>query len=117
MEIRPGAVREARLEAGLSLADVADGQLTRAAIHLIEAGRSRPSMPTLELISRQTGKPINFFLAGDGARPAQNPAFAGAIAESGDRPAAAVGRARYRPLDAGLYESLSGAGPHPATPP
>lgn len=82
MEIRPGAVREARLEAGLSLADVADGQLTRAAIHLIEAGRSRPSMPTLELIARQTGKPINFFLAGDGVRSAQNPAFAGAIAEA-----------------------------------
>src|SRR5437660_16239 len=39
-------------------------------------------MPTLELIARQTGKPINFFLAGDGARSAQNPAFAGAIAEA-----------------------------------
>jgi len=63
VDIRPGAVREARDEAGLSLAGVADGQLTRAAIHLIETGRSRPSMPTLELIARRTGKPISYFLA------------------------------------------------------
>jgi len=63
VDIRPGAVREARVEAGLSLAGVADGQLTRAAIHLVETGRSRPSMPTLELIARRTGKPITYFLA------------------------------------------------------
>src|SRR5712692_7634728 len=64
VEIRPGAVREARHEAGLSLAGVAGEDLTRAAIHLIETGRARPSMPTLELISRRTGKPVSFFLAG-----------------------------------------------------
>jgi tetratricopeptide (TPR) repeat protein len=64
VEIRPGAVREARHEAGLSLAGVAGEALTRAAIHLIETGRARPSMPTLELISRRTGKPVSFFLAG-----------------------------------------------------
>jgi tetratricopeptide (TPR) repeat protein len=63
VEIRPGSVREARQEAGLSLAGVAGQDLTRAAIHLIETGRARPSMPTLELISRRTGKPVSFFLA------------------------------------------------------
>jgi tetratricopeptide (TPR) repeat protein len=63
VEIRPAAVREARQEAGLSLAGVAGSEITRAAIHLIETGRARPSMPTLELIARRTGKPVNFFLA------------------------------------------------------
>jgi tetratricopeptide (TPR) repeat protein len=36
--------------------------LTRAAIHLIEKGQARPSMPTLELIARRTGRPISFFV-------------------------------------------------------
>ena len=62
IEIKSGAVRQARLEAGLSLAGVAGDDITRAAIHLIETGKSRPSMPTLELISRRTGKPLSYFL-------------------------------------------------------
>jgi tetratricopeptide (TPR) repeat protein len=55
-------VEEARREAKLTLAQVAGGTLTRTAIHLIEKGRTRPSMETLELIARQTRKPIEFFL-------------------------------------------------------
>ena len=62
VDVRPGSVRQARLEAGLSLAQVAGGDITRAAIHLIENGRSRPSMPTLELIARRTGRPVSYFL-------------------------------------------------------
>src|SRR5439155_19787729 len=71
VEIRDGSVREARLESGLSLAQVAGREISRAAIHLIETGRSRPSMPTLELIARRTGKPLSFFL-GD-TRPQDSP--------------------------------------------
>lgn len=59
----PEAVRRARTEAGLTLAEVARGHVTRAAIHLIEAGKARPSMATLQLISQRTGKPISYFLA------------------------------------------------------
>lgn len=55
-------MREARVEAGLSLAQVAGADLTRAAIHLIETGRARPSLPTLELIARRTGRPLSFFM-------------------------------------------------------
>lgn len=62
IQIREGSVRQARLEAQLTLAQVADGQLTRAAIHLIEVGRTRPSRETLELIARQTHRPLEFFL-------------------------------------------------------
>jgi tetratricopeptide (TPR) repeat protein/transcriptional regulator with XRE-family HTH domain len=62
LRVRPGAVREARHEAGLSLAGVARGDLSRTAIFLIETGKSNPTLPTLELISERTGKPVEFFL-------------------------------------------------------
>jgi len=62
VEVRPGSVREARQEAGLSLAQVAGSDITRAAIHLIESGQTKPSLPTLELIARRTGKPLSFFM-------------------------------------------------------
>ncbi|MGH7778120.1 MAG: tetratricopeptide repeat protein [Candidatus Dormibacterales bacterium] len=62
VDVRPGSVKQARAEAGMSLAQVAGADITRAAIHLIENGRSRPSMPTLELIARRTGRPVSFFL-------------------------------------------------------
>jgi len=42
---------------------VAGREISRAAIHLIETGKSRPSRRTLELIARRTGRPISFFLA------------------------------------------------------
>ncbi len=60
--VRDGSVRQARLEAKLTLAQVANNQVSRAAIHLIETGRSRPSQETLDLIARQTRKPVEFFL-------------------------------------------------------
>src|SRR5260370_306999 len=62
IEIRAGSVEQARREARLTLAQVAAGKLTRTAIHLIEKGRTRPSMETLQLIARQTRKPMDFFL-------------------------------------------------------
>jgi len=42
--IREGSVRQARLEASLSLAQVAAGEVSRTAIHLIEYGRVKPSI-------------------------------------------------------------------------
>jgi tetratricopeptide (TPR) repeat protein len=60
--IREGSVRQARAEAKLSLGKVAGDQVSRAAIYLIETGRSRPSQETLELIARKTHKPVEFFL-------------------------------------------------------
>jgi tetratricopeptide (TPR) repeat protein len=68
VDVNPAAIRQARLEAGLSLAAVADGHVTRAAIHLVEVGKSRPSRQTLELIAHRTGKPVSFFLAGTSPR-------------------------------------------------
>lgn len=62
VEVREGSVRQARQEANLSLAQVAGDAISRTAIHLIETGRSRPSLETLELIARKTRKPVDFFL-------------------------------------------------------
>ncbi|MGA8922438.1 MAG: helix-turn-helix transcriptional regulator [Candidatus Dormiibacterota bacterium] len=61
--LRAGSVKQARQEAGLSLAQVGKGHVTAPAIYLIETGRTRPSLPTLEHIAQRTGKPVEFFLA------------------------------------------------------
>jgi len=63
VDLRPGAVKQARLEAGLSLAKVGKGCVTAPAVYLIETGRTRPSLPTLEHIARRLGKSVEFFLA------------------------------------------------------
>jgi tetratricopeptide (TPR) repeat protein len=63
--VRAGSVEEARREARMTLAQVAGDNLSRTAIHLIEKGRTRPSVETLQQIARQTRKPIEFFLPPD----------------------------------------------------
>ena len=63
--VREGSVEQARREARLTLAQVAGDKLSRTAIHLIEKGRTRPSVETLQQIARQTRKPIEFFLTAD----------------------------------------------------
>jgi tetratricopeptide (TPR) repeat protein len=66
--VREGSVLQARKEANLTLAQVAGSLVSRTAIHLIETGRARPSLETLEQIARQTRKPVEFFLLSpDGA--------------------------------------------------
>src|SRR6266566_9398251 len=63
IEIRPGSVKQARAEAGLSLAQVANGAISRTAIYFVETGKAKPSMETLKLIAERTGRPLDFFLA------------------------------------------------------
>ena len=66
IRIREGSVRLARREARLTLDQVAANQVSRAAIHHIENGRVQPSLETLQLIARQTRKPLDFFLVVEG---------------------------------------------------
>lgn len=63
VEIKPGTVKQARSEAGLSLAQVAGGQISRTAIYFVETGKAKPSMETLKLIADRTGRPLDYFLA------------------------------------------------------
>ncbi len=58
----PERVRAARVEAGLSLAQLAGDDVSRTFIHFVERGRSRPSRGVLALIARRTGKPISYFI-------------------------------------------------------
>ncbi|HKC19803.1 MAG TPA: tetratricopeptide repeat protein [Candidatus Dormibacteraeota bacterium] len=64
LEIRPGSVKEARQKAGLSLGQIARGDISRTAIYFVETGKAKPSQETLELIAQRTGQPIDFFLTG-----------------------------------------------------
>jgi len=64
VEIRPGSVKQARVEAGLSLGQVALGDISRTAIYFVETGKAKPSMETLQLIATRTNKPMDFFLPG-----------------------------------------------------
>lgn len=62
VEIRPGSVKEARREAGLSLGQVAQDDISRTAIYFVETGKAKPSIETLRLIALRTNKPLDFFL-------------------------------------------------------
>jgi tetratricopeptide (TPR) repeat protein len=55
-------LRQTRLAAGLSLAQVAGVELTRQAVHLIETGKVRPSMESLEVIAGRLGRPVSHFV-------------------------------------------------------
>lgn len=55
----------ARVESKLSLAEVAGDQVSRTAIHLVEMGKMKPSLDTLQLIAERTGKPLSFFMVAD----------------------------------------------------
>jgi tetratricopeptide (TPR) repeat protein/DNA-binding XRE family transcriptional regulator len=63
VEIKPGTVKQARSEAGLSLAQVAGTELSRTAIYFVETGKAKPSMETLKLIALRTGRPLDYFLS------------------------------------------------------
>lgn len=63
IEIRPGSVKQARADAGLSLGQVANGAVSRTAIYFVETGKAKPSIETLRLIAERTGRPLDFFLA------------------------------------------------------
>ena len=63
VEIKAGSVKQARSEAGLSLAQVAGDDISRTAIYFVETGKAKPSMETLKLIAERTGRPLDYFLS------------------------------------------------------
>lgn len=60
--IAPHRLRAARVAAGLSLAQLSAGLVTRAAVHLYETGRARPSRAVLEALALRLGQPVDGFL-------------------------------------------------------
>jgi tetratricopeptide (TPR) repeat protein len=67
LAVRPGSIKRARGEARLSLAQVASGEVSRTAVFLAETGKTRPTLPTLQLIAARTGKPLDYFLEEPGS--------------------------------------------------
>jgi len=59
--INPARVHSARVAAGLTMEELADGAVSRTFIHLLEKGVSRPSPDVLNLIAKRTHKPVNYF--------------------------------------------------------
>jgi tetratricopeptide (TPR) repeat protein len=51
------------------MSQLAGADFTRQTIFLIEAGKARPSMRTLEIIAGRTGKPVHHFLRGSALTP------------------------------------------------
>jgi tetratricopeptide (TPR) repeat protein len=77
VEINPDALRKARVAAGLSLAQVGGGELTRQAVHLIETGKVRPSMRSLRVLARRLQLPVAALLVpGTGGPPLPERAIA-----------------------------------------
>lgn len=62
LTVDPARVRQARIAAGLSLAEVAGHEVSRTMIHFVESGQSQPSRRVLRLIARRTRKPMSYFL-------------------------------------------------------
>src|ERR1700686_3919934 len=73
IEIKPGTVKQARSDAGLSLAQVAGSELSRTAIYFVETGKAKPSMDTLKLIALRTGRPMDYFLRRSDLEPDSTP--------------------------------------------
>ncbi|WP_053960767.1 helix-turn-helix domain-containing protein [Sulfobacillus thermosulfidooxidans] len=56
-------IRQMRLQQGLSQAELAGHQLSRAYISRIESGSSIPSRETLEYLANRLDRPVDFFLS------------------------------------------------------
>jgi transcriptional regulator with XRE-family HTH domain len=78
--VDPHRVREARLEAGLSLRALAGDEVSATFIHFVERGVSRPSQKVLGLIARRTGKPIDYFMPLGSSKVQPGPYLAEALA-------------------------------------
>lgn len=57
-------IRRARLQLGLSLAQVAGNDFSRAFLNQIELGRARPSTRTLQIIAERLQRSVEYFLQG-----------------------------------------------------
>jgi tetratricopeptide (TPR) repeat protein/DNA-binding XRE family transcriptional regulator len=79
IEIKPGTAKQARLEAGLSLGQVAGTEISRTAIYFVETGKAKPSMETLKLIASRTGRPLDYFLSRPSTMEARSSALTAEI--------------------------------------
>ena len=55
-------LRQARIDAGLTQRQLCGEEITRNMLSLIESGKARPSMKTLQYLAARLGKPVSCFL-------------------------------------------------------
>jgi len=60
-----GRIRQARVEQGLELEDLARGDFTPAYLDQVERGGIRPSLEALQLLAERLNRPVSYFLQGD----------------------------------------------------
>jgi len=65
-------IRRARVDAGLSQAQLGTPHFTRAYVSAIELGKVRPAMKSLEFLADKLGKPVSFFVADEEADRRRN---------------------------------------------
>lgn len=63
-------LRQARIEAGLSQRQLCGEVITRNMLSLIESGKAKPSMSTLQYLAGRLGKSVGFFLEENAAQSA-----------------------------------------------
>lgn len=68
-------IKQARLEAGLSQRQLCGDTITRNMLSLIESGRARPGMDTLQVLAARLGKPVGWLLEETEVLPAQEAAM------------------------------------------
>lgn len=66
-----GRIRQARLRAGLTQAELAKGRYTAAYISALELGHAKPSMAALAFIAERMGAPVREFLGDDDLGPSR----------------------------------------------
>jgi transcriptional regulator with XRE-family HTH domain len=62
-------IRRLRLERGMSLAQVAGEDFSRAFLHQVETGKAQPSTRVLRVIASRLGSRVEFLLSGAPVRP------------------------------------------------
>src|SRR6266542_5686445 len=55
-------IRRARVDSGLSQAQLGTPHFTRAYVSAVELGKVRPAMKSLEFMAGKLGKPVSFFM-------------------------------------------------------
>jgi DNA-binding XRE family transcriptional regulator len=58
-------IRQARIEAGLTLAELGGEELSRSFLSLVETGKTRISLRSLAYIAQRLQKPISYFFKDD----------------------------------------------------
>lgn len=101
--VDPARVREARRNAGLSLARLAADDVSRTFLHFVEQGKARPSAEVLALIARRTGRPTSYFVVAPTQRTPQSVDIASELVSVASRLRRMISQKRLGKVD---YEAI-----------